>query len=61
MTLRGVSISNLSIEDLNKLKRAVKNDLKRYDQNFVSHFYRQPNKQDKEPLRPLYMYYKKLK
>jgi hypothetical protein len=28
---------------------------------FVSIFFRQPGKVDKEPLRPLYMYYKKLK
>lgn len=61
MTLREITISNLPVDELNKLKRAVKNDLKRYDQTFLTLFYRQPNKQDKEPLRPLYMYYKKLK
>jgi hypothetical protein len=54
-------ITNLSIYDLNQLKKHVKNELKRYDQTFVSLFYRQPNKGDKEPLRPLYMFYKKLK
>jgi hypothetical protein len=54
-------IGKLSIEELNKIKKNVKNELKRYDQTFVSKFYRQPAKHDKEPLRPLYMYYKKLK
>ena len=49
------------MEDLNKAKRMVKNELKKYDQHFVSLFYRQPEKRDKEPLRPLYLYYKKLK
>jgi hypothetical protein len=39
----------------------VKNELKRYDQTFVGLFIKPPAKTDKEPLRPLYMYYKKLK
>lgn len=60
-TYKDTVISNLSIDDLNKLKRHVKNELKRYDQHFVSLFYCQPSKGDKEPLRPLYMFYKKLK
>ena len=55
------SISNLGIDELNRLKRHVKNELKRYDQTFVSLFYCQPSKSDKEPLRPLYMFYKRLK
>lgn len=33
------SISNLGIDELNRLKRHVKNELKRYDQTFVSLFY----------------------
>jgi hypothetical protein len=49
------------VDELNKIKKNVKNELKRYDQTFVSKFFRQPAKTDKEPLRPLYMYYKKLK
>ena len=60
-TYKENSISNLTIEELNKLKRNVKNELKRYDQTFVNLFYKQPAKSDKEPLRPLYMFYKKLK
>ena len=58
---KDTSITNLTVDELNKLKRNVKNELKRYDQTFVSIFFKQPAKTDKEPLRPLYMFYKKLK
>jgi hypothetical protein len=51
----------MTLEELSKVKRSVKSELKRYDQAFVQVFFRQPGKQEKEPLRPLYMYYKKLK
>lgn len=54
-------ITQLSVDELNKLKRNVKNELKKYDQTFIALFFRQPAKTDKEPLRPLYMFYKKLK
>jgi hypothetical protein len=46
---------------LQRIKRSVKSELKRYDQAFVQVFFRQPGKMEKEPLRPLYMFYKKLK
>ena len=49
------------MDELNKIKRNVKNELKKYDQTFIHLFFRQPAKSDKEPLRPLYMFYKKLK
>jgi len=49
------------MDELQKIKRSVKSELKRYDQSFVQVFFRQPGKQEKEPLRPLYMYYKRLK
>jgi len=39
----------------------VKNELKVYDQAFVTKFGRVPNRAEKEPMRNLYMFYKKLK
>ena len=51
----------MSINELNVQKRKVKNELKNYDNEFEKNFQRQPNKTDKEPLRPLYLYYKNLK
>ncbi len=39
----------------------MKNELKLYDQAFLSQFNRVPGRAEKEPLRNLYMYYKKLK
>jgi len=54
-------ITQLRVEELNRVKRNVKNELKRYDQTFVTLFCKQPEKKDKEPLRPLYLFYKKLK
>lgn len=51
----------MSIEQLVQEKKRVKNELKMYDASFQSHFNRFPAKNEKEPLRPLYIYYKKLK
>ena len=61
MTFKEVVISMLGKDELNLIKRNVKNELKRYDQTFQHLFFKQPTKTDKEPLRPLYMFYKKLK
>jgi hypothetical protein len=58
---RGQPLQSMTLDELSKVKRSVKSELKRYDQAFVQVFFRQPGKQEKEPLRPLYMYYKKLK
>ena len=60
-TYKDVVITQIGTDELNKVKRNVKNELKKYDQTFVHLFMRQPAKTDKEPLRPLYMFYKKLK
>ncbi len=60
-TFKDTVITQLTLEDLNKVKRLVKNELKKYDQTFKSLFFKEPAKSDKEALRPLYMYYKKLK
>jgi len=55
--------------DLNKMgrhelsgeKRRVKQELKRYDAEFRKQFMRLPTHQEKEPMRPLYVYYRRLK
>lgn len=58
---RGQPLHSLPMDDLQRVKRSVKSELKRYDQAFMQMYFRQPGKVEKEPLRPLYMYYKKLK
>lgn len=50
--------------DLHKLqitKKRLKQELRAYNTAFASYFGRQPLKQDKEPLRPLYMHYQRIK
>jgi hypothetical protein len=42
-------------------KKAVKYELKRHDTEFRAVHFRMPTRAEKEPLRPLYMYYRKLK
>ena len=49
------------MEDLSREKKKVKNELKIYDQSFQSKFKRAPSRAEKEPMRNLYMYYKRLK
>ena len=39
----------------------MKNELKYYDQAFIHRFQRPPNRTEKEPMRQIYMYYKRLK
>ena len=50
-----------SLDDLQNEKKKVKNELKVYDQDFINKFKRAPNRSEKEPMRNLYMYYKRLK
>lgn len=50
-----------SLEELNLEKKKVKNELKQYDQSFLNKFNRLPNRPEKEPMRNIYMYYKRLK
>ena len=52
---------DLSYAELNKEKKAVKNELKYYDEYFTQCFQEQPSRHQKEPMRPLYVYYKGLK
>ena len=47
--------------ELEEKKKIVKNELKRYDCTFESVFNRPPVRNEKEPMRPLYIYYKLIK
>ena len=51
----------LGANDLNEEKKRVKNELKRYDNCFNAEYKRYPDRREKEPMRPLYLYYKRLK
>jgi leucyl aminopeptidase (aminopeptidase T) len=48
-------------EEINQEKKNVKNELKLYDSAFIKIFARPPARADKEPMRPLYMYYQNLR
>jgi len=50
-----------SLDHILSEKAKVKGELKLYDNEFLKVFGRMPNKQDKEIMRPLYIYYKNLK
>ncbi len=47
--------------EIQQEKRDVKNELKYYDSAFIKIFARPPAREDKEPMRPLYMYYQNLR
>lgn len=51
----------MSPDKLANEKKKVKNELRDYDNDFAKLFNRQPSHNEKEPFRPLYVYYKKLK
>ena len=59
--INGKHLQQYTFEELSSEKKKVKNELKLYDQAFMSKFARVPNRQEKEPMRNLYMYYKRLK
>lgn len=59
--LASLKLETLHVDDLNNEKKNVKNQLKLYDSAFIATFNKAPQRNDKEPMRPLYMYYKKLK
>ena len=61
MATNGRDLGSKSYEDLVAEKKKVKNELKNYDNNFKNLFGRVPRREEKEPMRPLYVYYKKLK
>ena len=60
-SVHGRELLAKSLEELQQEKRKVKNELKMYDSSFRGVFGREPKREEKEPMRPLYMYYKKLK
>jgi len=51
---------NYSLDELNSEKRNVKNELKSYDNAFFTLFQKVPSRGEKEPMRPLYIYYQNL-
>lgn len=55
------NLDMLSRDELLEEKRRVKNELKRYDGCYQVSFGKFPGRQEKEPMRPLYIYYKRLK
>lgn len=57
----GQHLLNYSVKALDNEKKRVKTELKIYDQQFVGQFNRLPDKDEKQPMKPLYMYYKRLK
>ena len=59
--IQGKHLVSYSLDDLQNEKKRVKNELKVYDQEFINRFKRAPNRTEKEPMRNLYMYYKRLK
>jgi len=60
-TVKKVNLSAFTYEQLNTEKKNVKNELKNYDSYFAAIFKRTPEREEKEPMRPLYIYYKKIK
>jgi len=65
----GIREEHVSIANLDKLsrvelateKKRVKQELKQYDLDFRKQFSRLPSHTEKEPMRPLYVYYRRLK
>lgn len=55
------SMEGLGLTELEEKKKQVKNELKRYDCTFEGVFNRPPIRNEKEPMRPLYIYYKLIK
>ena len=59
--INGKHLSAFRLEELQGEKKKVKNELKKYDNEFMFRFNRVPNRNEKEPMRNLYLYYKRLK
>ena len=59
--IKNRQLYNLTLEVLQKEKAKVKNELKKYDSDFNEIFNYLPTKQDKEIMKPLYIYYKSIK
>ncbi len=54
-------INEMSLEKLTNEKAKVKQELKKYDEDFFHIFKSKPTKENKEIMKPLYYYYQKLK
>lgn len=59
--IKSKSLSAFPLEHLMSEKAKVKNELKKYDNEFTDMFNRAPNRAEKEVMRPIYLYYKNLK
>lgn len=59
--IKSKNLSNFPSEYLISEKAKVKNELKKYDNEFTDLFNRTPNRAEKEVMRPIYLYYKNLK
>ena len=55
------NLNLLSLSQLTKEKARIKNELKRYDEEFIKIFKVKPVREDKEAMKPLYYYYQTLK
>lgn len=55
------NLNKMCRRELGSEKRRVKQELKRYDAEFKKSFSRLPSHSEKEPMRPLYVYYRRLK
>uniref|UniRef100_A0A7S1A9T5 FAM13A-like domain-containing protein n=1 Tax=Noctiluca scintillans TaxID=2966 RepID=A0A7S1A9T5_NOCSC len=55
------TLERMTRQELATEKRRVKQELKRYDADFRRQFSRLPSHTEKEPMRPLYVYYRRLK
>jgi len=55
------NVHRMNRQELSAEKRRVKQELKRYDAEFRKQFARLPTHSEKEPMRPLYVYYRRLK
>jgi len=58
---RPFDLDAMNVDQLNDEKRAIKKELRAYDKYFEDKYGRAPQKEDKEPLRPLYQRYAEVK
>ena len=54
-------ITQMNLEQLTNEKARVKQELKKYDEDFYHEFKTKPAKENKEVMKPLYYYYQKIK
>ena len=59
--IRNKMYNQMSLEALKEEKAKVKNELKFYDSSFIEEFGIPPSRENKEIMKPLYLYYRSLK